>query len=172
MPSCKPWGWQISLPRFDNSNVTTPFRSRLSREPGAGPRYNQFCSLRDARFESRQKLSSETRETRGLDRKSTLEILRVLNRQDARVALAVRRELPEIARAVDAIVKFSQGRTPFSTSARERADGWQFSMRRNAADFWHAAENGAGDHRWRLASRARRRWKAPRIQRKMVHATW
>src|ERR1700683_3279128 len=43
--------------------------------------------------------------TRGLDRKSTLEILRVLNREDARVAIAVRRELLEIARAVDAIVK-------------------------------------------------------------------
>src|ERR1700689_3726009 len=43
--------------------------------------------------------------TRGLDRKSTLEILRVLNREDARVAVAVRRELPKIARAVDAIVK-------------------------------------------------------------------
>lgn len=41
----------------------------------------------------------------GLDRKSTLELLRVLNREDARVALAVRRELPNIARAVDAIVK-------------------------------------------------------------------
>jgi N-acetylmuramic acid 6-phosphate etherase len=40
-----------------------------------------------------------------LDRKSTLEILRVLNREDARVAGAVRRELPKIARAVDAIVK-------------------------------------------------------------------
>jgi N-acetylmuramic acid 6-phosphate etherase len=43
--------------------------------------------------------------SRGLDRKSTLEILRVLNREDARVAIAVRRELPKIARAVDAIVK-------------------------------------------------------------------
>jgi N-acetylmuramic acid 6-phosphate etherase len=43
--------------------------------------------------------------TRGLDRKSTLEILRVLNAEDARVALAVRRELPKIARAVDAIVE-------------------------------------------------------------------
>ena len=42
--------------------------------------------------------------SRGLDRKSTLEILRALNREDARVAAAVRRELPAIARAVDAIV--------------------------------------------------------------------
>jgi N-acetylmuramic acid 6-phosphate etherase len=43
--------------------------------------------------------------TRGLDTKSTLEILRVLNREDQRVAKAVQRVLPQIARAVDAIVK-------------------------------------------------------------------
>jgi N-acetylmuramic acid 6-phosphate etherase len=42
--------------------------------------------------------------SRGIDRKSTLEILRVLNAEDARVAGAVRRELPNITRAVDAIV--------------------------------------------------------------------
>jgi N-acetylmuramic acid 6-phosphate etherase len=47
--------------------------------------------------------------SRGLDRKSALEILRVLNREDARVALAVRRELPKIAGAVDAIVKAFRG---------------------------------------------------------------
>jgi N-acetylmuramic acid 6-phosphate etherase len=43
--------------------------------------------------------------SRGLDAKSTIEVLRVLNREDALVAQAVRRELPKIARAVDAIVK-------------------------------------------------------------------
>jgi N-acetylmuramic acid 6-phosphate etherase len=43
--------------------------------------------------------------SRGLDRKSTIEILRVMNGEDARVALAVRHELPQTARAVDAIVK-------------------------------------------------------------------
>jgi N-acetylmuramic acid 6-phosphate etherase len=41
----------------------------------------------------------------GLDQKSTIEILRVLNREDARVALAVRRTLPQIRKAVDAITK-------------------------------------------------------------------
>ena len=46
--------------------------------------------------------------SRGLDRKSTLGILRALNREDARVAPAVRRELPHIARAVDAIVNSLQ----------------------------------------------------------------
>jgi N-acetylmuramic acid 6-phosphate etherase len=43
--------------------------------------------------------------SRNLDRKSTPEILRILNREDARVASAVRRELPAIARAVDAVSK-------------------------------------------------------------------
>jgi len=43
--------------------------------------------------------------TRGLDRKSTIEIVRTMNREDARVAQAVRRVLPQIARAVDAIAK-------------------------------------------------------------------
>jgi N-acetylmuramic acid 6-phosphate etherase len=42
--------------------------------------------------------------SRGLDTKSALEIVRVMNREDASVAPAVRRELPKIARAVDAIV--------------------------------------------------------------------
>jgi N-acetylmuramic acid 6-phosphate etherase len=55
--------------------------------------------LKPARTEQRNPRS------RGLDRKSTLEILRALNREDARVALAVRRELPKIAQAVDLIVK-------------------------------------------------------------------
>ncbi|MGA8022659.1 MAG: N-acetylmuramic acid 6-phosphate etherase, partial [Candidatus Acidiferrales bacterium] len=52
-----------------------------------------------------QKTEQRNPRTRGLDAKSTLEILRILNREDQRVALAVRRELPHIARAVDAIVK-------------------------------------------------------------------
>src|SRR3981189_993976 len=41
--------------------------------------------------------------TRGLDTKSTLEILRAIHREDATVARAVARAIPAIARAVDAI---------------------------------------------------------------------
>jgi N-acetylmuramic acid 6-phosphate etherase len=55
--------------------------------------------LKQAKTEQRNPRS------RGLDRISTLEILRLLNREDARVATAVRRMLPKIARAVDAIVR-------------------------------------------------------------------
>ncbi len=44
------------------------------------------------------------RRSRGLDRKSTLALLRLLNREDRRVPAAVARAIPAIARAVDAIV--------------------------------------------------------------------
>jgi N-acetylmuramic acid 6-phosphate etherase len=39
----------------------------------------------------------------GLDQKSALEIARIINREDAKVAGAVRRALPQIARAIDLI---------------------------------------------------------------------
>jgi N-acetylmuramic acid 6-phosphate etherase len=56
--------------------------------------------------------------SRGLDQKTTLEILRALNREDASVASAVRRELPQIARAVDAIAKsLGRGGTLFYVGA-------------------------------------------------------
>lgn len=42
--------------------------------------------------------------TRQLDQKSTQEILRLLNREDAQVSRAVAKEIPAITRAVDAIV--------------------------------------------------------------------
>jgi N-acetylmuramic acid 6-phosphate etherase len=54
--------------------------------------------LKQSRTEDRNSRSH------GLDKKSTLEILRIVNREDQRVAAAVRRELPRIVRAVDAIV--------------------------------------------------------------------
>lgn len=50
------------------------------------------------------KTEQQNPRTRGLDTKSALEIVRVLNREDAHVAKAVQRELANIARAVDTIV--------------------------------------------------------------------
>jgi N-acetylmuramic acid 6-phosphate etherase len=52
-------------------------------------------------------LATERRNPRsgGLDQKSSLEIARIMNREDRWVALAVQHELPKIARAIDAIVK-------------------------------------------------------------------
>ncbi len=43
--------------------------------------------------------------SRGLHRKSTREILRIINREDAEVARAVAREIPAVARAVEVIVR-------------------------------------------------------------------
>ena len=68
--------------------------------------------LKPARTEQRNPRS------RGLDRKSSLEIVRALNREDAGVAPAVRRVLPQIARAVDAIAKsLRRGGTLFYVGA-------------------------------------------------------
>ncbi len=95
--------------------------------------------------------------TRGLDRKSTLEILRVLNAEDARVALAVRRELPKIARAVDAIVKsFRSGGRLFYVGAGTSGRLAVLDTAECPPTFRHVAENGASHHRGRLASSARR----------------
>jgi N-acetylmuramic acid 6-phosphate etherase len=53
-----------------------------------------------------------------IDRLSTLEMLTVINREDQTVALAVERELPAIARAVDAIAaRFEQGGRLFDLGA-------------------------------------------------------
>ena len=56
--------------------------------------------------------------SRGLDRRSTLDILRVISREDATVAGSVRRELPHIRRAVDAIARsLKRGGTLFYIGA-------------------------------------------------------
>jgi N-acetylmuramic acid 6-phosphate etherase len=99
----------------------------------------------------------------GLDRKSTLEVLRALNREDAQVAAAVHRELPKIVRAVDAIVEsLRQGHNLYyvgaGTSGRlavldaaECPPTFGMPPRRvravlagGARAFWHAVE-GAED---------------------------
>ncbi|HXO43915.1 MAG TPA: N-acetylmuramic acid 6-phosphate etherase [Candidatus Cybelea sp.] len=68
--------------------------------------------MKAARTEQRNSRS------RGLDRRSTLDILRVINREDSTVAGSVRRELPHIARAVDAIAKsLERGGTLFYIGA-------------------------------------------------------
>jgi N-acetylmuramic acid 6-phosphate etherase len=57
-------------------------------------------------------LSTEARNPNSthIDELSTLDMLAVINREDQSVALAVEREIPEIARAVDAIAqRFAQG---------------------------------------------------------------
>lgn len=68
--------------------------------------------MKHARTEQRNPRS------RGLDRKSSLEIVRALNREDGCVVPAVRRVLPDIVRAVDAIERcLKRGGTLFYVGA-------------------------------------------------------
>jgi N-acetylmuramic acid 6-phosphate etherase len=59
----------------------------------------------------RERRRSEQRNaaSRNLDRMSTMQIVRLMNREDRKVAAAVGRALPAIARAADAIVKAIRG---------------------------------------------------------------
>jgi len=63
------------------------------------------------RSQIKDKRSTEQRLTasKNLDRMTALEIVRLMNREDRKVAPAVGRELPAIARAVDAIVAAMRG---------------------------------------------------------------
>jgi N-acetylmuramic acid 6-phosphate etherase len=58
-------------------------------------------------FQPKERRRSEQRNTasKNLDRMSAMQIVRLMNREDRKVAAAVGRALPGIARAVDAIVK-------------------------------------------------------------------
>lgn len=64
--------------------------------------YNSGMPLRP-----REKRRTEQRlpASRNLDRMTAAEIVRLMNREDGKVAAAIRRELPQIAKAVDAIVQ-------------------------------------------------------------------
>ena len=67
--------------------------------------------------------------TMRLDELSTLEMLTVMNAEDALVAAAVQAALPEIAAAVDAIAaRFALGGRLFYVG-QGRAGGWECSMR-------------------------------------------
>src|SRR5213592_1947013 len=77
--------------------------------------------------------------SRNLDRMTAMEIVRLMNREDRKVAIAVRRELPAIAGAVDAIVNgIRRGGRLFYVGA-----GSSGGM---SADVWDFAETGAGAH--------------------------
>jgi N-acetylmuramic acid 6-phosphate etherase len=57
-----------------------------------------------SRTKERRNTEQRNAASRNLDRMTALEIVRLMNREDRRVAAAVGREIPAIARAVDAIV--------------------------------------------------------------------
>src|SRR6202000_747037 len=54
--------------------------------------------------QDRRRTEQRNRASRGLDRMGTEAVLRVINREDQKVAAAVGREIPSITKAVDAIV--------------------------------------------------------------------
>lgn len=68
--------------------------------------YNELMRLQDnERRRTEQRLAASKK----LDRMTAAEIVRLMNREDRKVAAAVGRELPAIARAVDAIVGAMRG---------------------------------------------------------------
>ena len=88
--------------------------------------------------------------TRGIDAKSTLEILRAIHREDASVAKAVSGALPAIARAVDAIAgAMRAGRTSFLRWRRNERTPRGARRGGTSADVWHAAAHGPGRDRRR-----------------------
>ncbi len=76
------------------------------------------------------KLGTERRNraTQNLDRQSALEIARIINAEDAKVAPAVKKALPQIARAVDAIAAALSKEAGSSTSEPEPVDASARSM--------------------------------------------
>jgi N-acetylmuramic acid 6-phosphate etherase len=82
--------------------------SRERWKTGKGLRPEGLSYRYNAKMPSRPKDYRRTEQrnpaSRNLDRMTAREIVRLMNREDRKVAVAVKRELPAIARAVDAIV--------------------------------------------------------------------
>jgi len=62
-----------------------------------------------SRREDQRRTEQRLAASKNLDRMTAAEIVRLMNREDRKVAEAVKRELPAIARAVDAIVEAMRG---------------------------------------------------------------
>ena len=80
--------------------------ARVPLLPGGRPRYTLEMPSRNMARNLHPRRITEQRNaaSRNLDRMSSLEIIRLMNREDRKVALAVGRAVPAIARAVDEIV--------------------------------------------------------------------
>jgi len=83
----------------------------LTRKSRPRKRTNGKTSSREARVELRRLGTEKTNSASAdFDRKSALEIARIINAEDARVAAAVKRSLRQIAQAIDMIaMSLSQG---------------------------------------------------------------
>src|SRR5260370_27667408 len=99
-------GNQTGTPGFSRRGGRSPGEKRLKRR--ASPRKT---SSREARVELRRLGTEKTNSASAdLDRKSALEIARIINREDATVAADVKRSLRQIAQAIDLIAAaLSQG---------------------------------------------------------------
>jgi N-acetylmuramic acid 6-phosphate etherase len=86
----------------DNCHVTLRAYRSLLFMARRLRRYNFEVKSRSARLPETERRNPRSA---GLDRKSTIQVLKILNREDASVPRAVARELPAIARAVDKIVR-------------------------------------------------------------------
>jgi len=86
----------------DNCHVTSSTCAFVLLMARRLKRYNSEVKSRKARLPETERRNPRSS---GIDRKSTIEVLRILNREDASVPRAVERELPAIARAVDKIVR-------------------------------------------------------------------
>jgi len=69
--------------------------------------------------------------SKNLDRMTALEIVRLMNREDRKVAVAVGREIPAIARAVDVIVRRMQNGGRLIYVGAGSSGEWRCWMRRN-----------------------------------------
>jgi N-acetylmuramic acid 6-phosphate etherase len=94
----------IHLP--ETKQAEKPGAAGLRKSKKKTPRGNETAMANLRRLSSEQSNSASV----GLDQKSALEIVRIINREDAKVAKAVRQALPQIAKAIDLITaRLSQG---------------------------------------------------------------
>src|SRR5262245_14954729 len=94
---CRQSGNQAAPAQIPRCNYGRTVKVPIEPMPTAAPKQNSQENLQRLATESQNEASRE------LDNKSALEIARIINREDEKVAKAVRRALPEIARAIDAI---------------------------------------------------------------------
>ena len=99
--------------RRDSFDPLTRPAPRLMKTPVVGhplPQRSESCEIKSGlhsmKPKSRERITERPNPaSASLDTKSTREILRIINREDQRVAAAVRKTLPQISRAVDLAVE-------------------------------------------------------------------
>ena len=77
--------------------TTSPFHTETS--PGGESNTDQPRGLHDLTTESSNEASM------GFDTKSALEIARIINHEDSKIAAAVKKSLPEIALVIDMVAR-------------------------------------------------------------------